>query len=83
MFFFFFFIFIMSVAVNEEMVEGKPSVKFIKDSNGLDVVMMRDSRGFSAQVTLNLVFSIIAGVSHGRIMHKLYPRIISIHILFN
>ena len=39
--------------MNEEMAEGKPSVKFIKDSNGLDVVMMKDCRGFSAQVTLN------------------------------
>ncbi|KAH7291431.1 hypothetical protein KP509_29G016800 [Ceratopteris richardii] len=43
----------MSVPVNDDAVaEKKPSVELNKDSNGFDVVILKDRRGFSAQVHL-------------------------------
>lgn len=36
----------------DEVAEQKPSVEVTKDANGLDVVILKDPRGFSAQVHL-------------------------------
>eukprot|EP00250_Pteridium_aquilinum_P017523 c23671_g1_i1 orf=519-1490(-) len=42
----------MSSSVVDELGEQKSSVEITKDANGLDVVILRDPRGFSAQVHL-------------------------------